>query len=186
MWLRRPKRPTSRRTPAAPAFRPAVEGLEVRAVPAFVGPRLLPPGTGNAGGGSGSNPVPVLVGEVDGTWTVAPPNGHGTTEVLSGHGTVTPLGALKVSGSFTVTNFTANGTLTGTITLTSTGPGAGSNVTLRLQGHAPVPNGAPSALTYTIVTGKGTTGGVLGSGTAHLRETFNKGSIFPTFALTFG
>jgi hypothetical protein len=95
---------------------------------------------------------------------------------------VAPLGSVHLSGTLVTTRFGAGGTTSGILSLS----GATGSLTVRLQGAAPVPNGGPATLTYTVLTGKGAFTGESGSGVAHLQETFLKGAIAPTFTLTFG
>lgn len=190
---------------AAPTFRPRVEWLEERAVPAFVPIHhpVVPihhpaPTPVHRAAASPAAPAIALVGQVSGVWSdqMTPPD-TGTSQSLSGAGSVTPLGVVQASGTLQTPGFIISGYTTGTIVLV----GAQGSVTLQLKGAAPQPGFSPpaSVLNYTIVSGTGAYAGDTGSGVAHLQETTapqpqpgSTGTLLPqsvasgTFTLTFG
>ncbi len=191
---------------AAPAFRPRVEPLEERAVPAFV-PIHHPvaPHVHHAArtpvhraAATPATPAIALAGQVSGVWSqqMTPPD-TGTSQSLSGAGSVTPLGVVQASGTLHTPGFIISGYTTGTLVLV----GAQGSVTLQLKGASPQPGFSPPAnvLNYTIVGGTGAYAGDTGSGVAHLQETTapqpqpgSTGTLLPqvvasgTFTLTFG
>jgi hypothetical protein len=109
-----------------------------------------------------------LNGSVSGPWTVTPgiPD-IGSSQTLTGSGTVKPLGQVSASGTLHLTGFIAVGHATGTLTLTN----ARGSVTLQLTGKPQRGfSGPPMQLTFKIVKATGHYAGSTGSGTAMLTE----------------
>jgi hypothetical protein len=152
--------------PSAPTFRPSVESLEERAVPAFVPtPHLVLPPAHHAAGHALA-----LAGKVSGTWSdqMRPPD-WGNTESLSGAGAVGPLGIVQLSGTLSTPGFILRGYTSGTVVLSN----ARGSLTVQLKSASPQPGfTAPAAvLHYRIMGGTGAYAGDSGSGVAHLQQT---------------
>jgi hypothetical protein len=105
--------------------------------------------------------VTSLIGQVSGTWSAQDTAG-GTTQTLSGMGSVTPMGSVSATGTLNISGATANGTF---VLTNSKG-----SITVHLSGQAPMPDSVPATLTYTIIGGTGAYAGDSGVGVAHLRE----------------
>jgi hypothetical protein len=172
-------------------WRPQVELLDARelpsvmaAVPAAAPARLAPQ----------SHPVR-LAGTVHGTWSSDTPLPDvGSTQTLTGAGTVRPLGKVQAQGTVQTLGFIFMGRATGSFTLTN----AQGSVTVHLVGPLqPGFSPAPATFHYSIVKGTGAFAGAVGSGRAFLHEipahgfTCPPGSYCPqillaaTFTLTF-
>jgi hypothetical protein len=162
-----------------PTFRPQVEALEGRAVPA-------------------AGAAQPLAGGVSGTWTteMTIPDTGGARR-LTGFGTVVPLGDVAATGTVRTPGFIARGHTTVTVTLQD----AAGSVTVRLVSVATQPGfGPPAALyKYTITGATGAFAGLAGHGTATLREVEAAGPptappggaaplviVGPLFTLHFG
>jgi hypothetical protein len=194
--VRRAMKPTQ-------GWRPEVEALEDRTAPGSVRGLLVPP-LADAGHHAARHHAAVHKalrprGQVSGTWTTVftnPDAGH--EQRLDGTGTVTPLGAVSVSGTLTAPGFIARGRATGTLTLTV----ADGTVTLGLVGPPQKGFSAPpTSFRYTITAGTGADAGASGKGRVGFQEqqspTFHcppnalclpllpGGSLGGTFTMTF-
>jgi hypothetical protein len=155
------RRFASRHT-AAPSFRPCVESLEGREMPALLmvsAPHL--PTAITVVEWLRRGHVTPLIGQVSGTWSAQATAG-GTTQTLSGMGSVNPLGSVSATGTLNISAATANGTF---VLTNSKG-----SITVHLSGQAPMPDFVPATLTYSIIGGTGAYAGDSGVGVAHLRE----------------
>jgi hypothetical protein len=105
-----------------------------------------------------------LRGKVSGPVTVTQANPDtGKHYALGGSGTVAPLGACTVNGSFNTPGNIANGHAEGTVTLTA----AQGSVTLQLVGPpSPAFGPPPASFNYTITGGTGSFAGASGTGKA--------------------
>jgi hypothetical protein len=133
-----------------PTFRPQVEALEGRSVPA-------------------AGVAQLLAGSVSGTWTteMTIPD-TGGVQRLTGFGTVVPLGDVAATGTVRTPGFIAQGRTTATVTLQD----AAGSVTVRLVSAQAQPGFGPPATLYkyTITGTTGAFAGLAGHGTATLRE----------------
>jgi hypothetical protein len=131
-----------------PPFRPQVEALEGRAVPA-------------AG--------QLLAGSVSGTWTteMTIPD-TGGAQRLTGFGTVVPLGDVQAIGTLRTPGLVARGRTTIALVLQE----AAGSVTVLLTSTATQPGFGPPATRYDykVSGGTGLFAGLTGRGTATLRE----------------
>jgi hypothetical protein len=115
-----------------------------------------------------AHPHGVLRGQIQGTWVNQPtlPD-TGTIQLLTGAGTVAPVGSATAEGSLHTPGFVLRGHTEGTLTLS----GADGSITIRLVGPE---QGAfsdpPSTFHYTIIAGTGRFAGASGSGTARFHE----------------
>ena len=150
------------------ARRPQVEALENKAPLSAVGMMAIPHETTAIV----SQRVPrhhiALNGTVSGSWTLNPgiPD-VGSSQTLTGSGTVKPLGLVSANGTLHLTGFVAVGRATGTLTLANT---LGS-VTLQLTGTSQHGfSGPPRQLTFKIIAASGQYAGDFDFGTATLTE----------------
>jgi hypothetical protein len=158
-------------------IRPRVETLEGKALLSAAGPGpqnapiiLVPP------------PVKphhiALNGEFGGTWTIQMANPDaGQVQVLTGSGTVTPLGKVSAAGTLHATGFIASGRAGGMVTLSN----AHGSVTIELTG--PRQHGfstLPRQFSFKIVAATGEFRGSTDHGSASLTEVMAAGSPMPT------
>jgi hypothetical protein len=149
-------------------WRPRLEVLEDRSLPSstsVIAPVALGPAAAHA-----AAPVPITPwGVVSGTWVPGPaPKGGGTLQVLTGSGTVSPVGPVQAALKLQVPGTAQAGRASGTLTLTTTR----GTVTLQLQG--PLTRGLGGTtlpLNYKITGGTGKYAGATGSGVVVLTET---------------
>jgi hypothetical protein len=172
-------------------WRPQVELLDSRELPSVM---AAVPATAPARLAQQSHLIR-LAGTVHGAWSSDTPLPDvGSTQTLTGAGTVRPLGKVQAQGTVQTLGFIFMGRATGSFTLTN----ARGSVTVHLVG--PLQKGfspAPPTFHYSIVKGTGAFTGAVGSGRVFLQETPGHGidcppgyvcpQIFfaPTFTLTF-
>jgi hypothetical protein len=119
-----------------------------------------------------------LNGEVSGTWTIQIVNPDvGQEQLLTGSGSVQPLGKVDAAGTLHATGFIARGRATGTVTLSN----AQGTVTIKLTG--PRQRGfstLPRTFSFQIVEATGNYRGATNRGTATLTEVAAAGTALPT------
>jgi hypothetical protein len=175
-----------------------VESLDERALPT-PGLGVTPPEPGVPAlvarhGHRAAHPHGVLRGRIQGTWVNRPtlPD-TGSIQLLTGSGTVAPLGSATAQGNLHTPGFVLRGRTEGMLTLS----GPRGSITVRLVG--PEQRGfspPPSTFHYRIIGGTGRFAGASGSGTARFHE--QSGPVCEpglpcdplvhggTFTLTFG
>jgi hypothetical protein len=122
-----------------------------------------------------------LGGQVNGAWLKQPTLPDvGGDQTLTGTGTVGPLGTVTLSGELHTPGFIAQGTTTGTVTLSN----ADGSVTLRLVGP-PQPGFSPPPATfhYTITGGTDKFAGASGQGTVTFQEQETPPLVCPPNAM---
>lgn len=117
----------------------------------------------------------VLSGQVSGTWTTQPPfPDTGTTQTLTGSGTVRPLGKVRAGGTVQTPGLPVQGQTQGTLTLTA----AAGSVTLAIAGPL-APGVAPPVFQYTILGGTRRYRHASGGGPAVFTETPEQTGVCP-------
>jgi hypothetical protein len=154
-------------------FRPQLEALDERTPPSSLplGPSA-PMGLTYWKQYFGANWLP-LAGQVSGTWiTPGAQSDAGTTQFLTGNGTVSPLGSVQATGTLTAPGFIESGRATGQFTFTD----AKGSVTIHLVGANPQPGFSPmpTKFYYSIIGGTGSYAKAWGGGIATLAEVPGK------------
>ncbi len=109
-----------------------------------------------------------LNGGVSGSFSFNPGiRDTGTSQTLTGTGSLEPIGAVNASGTMNSTGFIAKGHATGMFTFANTS----GSITIKLTGPSQAGfAGLPRNFTYKIVGSTGTDAGARGSGKATLSE----------------
>jgi hypothetical protein len=177
------------------SYRPQLEALEDRALPSSARVIVLPFLPAPTPPVVTSQTTLSLGGTIFGTWHKRFINPDlGMVQVLTGSGTISPLGLVQASGTLHTPGFVATGHTTGSVTLSN----SSGSVTLQLVG--PTQRGfskPPASFHFTITSGTGAFAGDTGSGTAsfHERPGFTPHCppgalcplfiVAPSFTLTF-